>query len=87
MQGHLAAILMHLLELDMKRPKPTPGMTPWYSIEDMMALFDCCDRTIWKWVSTGKIPRPVRKGRKWSRWPKAQIDALIVEWGREGMEG
>lgn len=88
MQGHIAAdLLTHLLELlAMKRPKPTPGLSPWYDIEDMMALFSVGDRTIWKWVSAGKLPRPVRRGPKWSRWPRVQIDALIQEWAREGLE-
>lgn len=68
-----------------KRLQPTPGVvSPWYRTTDLMALFGVTDRTIQKWVSAGRLPQPVRKGRAWVRWPKTTIDALVANWLKGG---
>lgn len=58
--------------------------SPWYRLEDMMRLFDVSARTVWTWTAAGKLPQPRRKGRRWTRWPKDEIDALLVRWGKAG---
>ncbi len=57
---------------------------PWYRVEDMVRLFDVTERCIWTWVSQGRLPQPRRIGRRWTRWPKEEIDALLRGWGRAG---
>lgn len=64
-------------------PLPSEGPSPWYSMSDMMRLFDVTDRCVWSWVSAGKLPRPRKQGRRWTRWPKAEIDTLMETWGKE----
>lgn len=60
----------------------TTVVSPWYRKADLMALFGVTDRTIEKWVSMGRLPEPRKQGRGWVRWPKAEIDALLAEWGK-----
>lgn len=81
--GHAAAPLTPTRRVPCKRPKPTPNLAFFYSIADLMALFSVTDRTVWKWCASGRLPKPVRMGRKWSRWPKTQIDALLAEWAEQ----
>lgn len=59
------------------RTSAAPG-APWYRLADMCRLFDCAPRTIWKWVSEGRIPAPVRQGSRWTRWAKAVVDAHVA---------
>src|SRR5262249_18917043 len=61
-----------------KRPEPSALPSPWYTISDMMRLFSCSDKTVWKWTATGQLPAPVRKGRRWTRWPRETVDALLA---------
>lgn len=32
--------------------------------------------TIWECVRNGTLPKPIRRGEKWSRWPSAEIDTV-----------
>lgn len=56
--------------------------SPWYRLADMCRLFDCAPRTIWTWVSEGKLPQPVRNGSRWTRWPKEVVDELLKTWAQ-----
>lgn len=56
---------------------------PWYTVVQMAVLFAVHPRTIWKWSDLGRLPKPVRKSRKWVCWPKDEVDALLREWGKE----
>ena len=67
-----------------RRAQRSPGESPWYTIGDMMRLFDVTDKTIWKWTAAGKLPEPRRHGRRWTRWVKSEVDELLVKWGRAG---
>ena len=69
-----------------KHRAPVQGgpSNPWYSKADLAVLFGVGERTIEKWVATGQLPAPRKKGRKWTRWPKAEIDALLTDWGKTG---
>jgi len=61
-----------------KKPQPaTPG-SPWYRIADMTRLLDVSERTIWTWCSQGKLPPPVRRGPRWTRWSKDAVDAHLA---------
>jgi predicted DNA-binding transcriptional regulator AlpA len=61
--------------------RASEGPSPWYSVSDMMRLFDVTDRCIWTWVSRGLLPQPRKQGRRWTRWVKEEVDALLKEWG------
>lgn len=61
-------------------PKREPVASPWYDLKDMERLFQVNRRTVWVWVSCGRLPEPVRRTRKWVRWPRKKIDRLIREW-------
>lgn len=62
----------------MKRKPAHRSRSPsWYSVADLAALFDVSERCIWRWVQQGKLPPPVRKGLRWSRWNRRTIDKLI----------
>jgi predicted DNA-binding transcriptional regulator AlpA len=60
------------------------GEGPWYRLDDMCRLFDVGERCIWTWVANGRLPKPRRVGRRWSRWPRAEIDTLLAKWGKAG---
>lgn len=68
-----------------KGPQPTPGLvSPWYSKADVALLFAVSVRTIETWMTTGRLPAPIKRGRRWTMWPRAVIDALIADWSKEG---
>lgn len=69
--------------------KPVSADTegPWYRLADMCRLFDVGERCIWTWVSKGKLPQPCREGRRWTRWPREEIDELLRRWGRKRTAG
>lgn len=50
---------------------------PWLTVWDLTDLFGVGDRCIYRWVAAKKLPEPVRKSRRWSRWRKADIIPLI----------
>ena len=64
----------------MSRALKPNGQGPWYGIRDMVRLFDVSDRCIRKWEAAGRIPRAVRRGRRWTRWPKATVDEFLKTW-------
>lgn len=35
-------------------------------------------RTLWRWVSEGRIPEPIRVNRKMVRWKRIAIDEAIA---------
>lgn len=62
--------------------KPASSLEcPWYSLADMVALFSVGERCIWQWSASGRLPKPVRMGRRWTRWYKPTVDALLRKWG------
>jgi predicted DNA-binding transcriptional regulator AlpA len=67
-----------------KRPRPSNLPPIWYRCEDMCRLFDVSDRTVYRWCAIGKLPKPVKRGRRWSRWLKTEIDAVLAEMGVKG---
>lgn len=66
-----------------KPPKPTSAVVcPFYSKADLAVIFGVCTRTIEKWMTTERLPAPRKVGRKWTAWPKAEIDTLLADWGK-----
>jgi predicted DNA-binding transcriptional regulator AlpA len=67
--------------------KESSPSSPWYRAADLARLFDVDQRQVWKMASNGQIPPPVKRGRKWSRWPKQQIDEIIRDIGADPRQG
>lgn len=55
-----------------------------YTKAEMAKIFEVSVRTIETWTATGRLPSPRKVGRKWTAWVKAEIDALLVDWGKAG---
>lgn len=66
------------------RTRPPSPESRFYHAADLAKLFDVCERTIWTWTAIGQLPKPIRKSRKWTAWPKEQIDELLRKWGGTG---
>ncbi len=62
-----------------------PG--PWYRVAYLARIFDLGERAVWQWVADGRLPSPRRMGRRWTRWPKDEIDALLAKWRGEPKGG
>jgi excisionase family DNA binding protein len=46
------------------------------SAEELAKLMHVSERTLWRLLSAGKVPRPVRIGRN-TRWKLAEVTAWI----------
>ena len=36
----------------------------------------CARSTVWYMTAAGTLPRPIRRGEKWSRWPSDEVDII-----------
>jgi predicted DNA-binding transcriptional regulator AlpA len=36
----------------------------------------CARSSVWCMALAGTLPRPIKRGKKWSRWPSAEIDLV-----------
>ncbi len=49
------------------------------SVRDVAELFNVSDRTIRRWMSCGKLPKPLRMSDRFIRWKAEEILALGIE--------
>ncbi len=49
------------------------------TVAEVAAVLDVSPRTIWAWVAAGELPEPVRKGRRWVRWRRREVEAWLAE--------
>ena len=56
----------------------TPTKDSYYRDRDLAALFKVGRNTIWRWVSTGHLPPPVKLSPHCSRWRASDLDAWDV---------
>jgi predicted DNA-binding transcriptional regulator AlpA len=49
----------------------------WYTADEVARLFEVTKRTVWRWEQQGKVPKAVRKGKRWTRWRRGEVDAAI----------
>ncbi|WP_158640747.1 helix-turn-helix transcriptional regulator [Gemmobacter caeni] len=47
-----------------------------YTIDDLCEIFHCAKSTIWRWVSSGTFPKPIKIGGL-SRWTQAAVLGVI----------
>ena len=36
----------------------------------------CARSSVWCMALAGTLPRPIKRGKKWSRWPDVEIDLV-----------
>lgn len=56
---------------------PTVRNAYWMTADEVAIALDCSPRSIWKWADTGLIPAPVKRGNKWTRWRRQEIEAYV----------
>jgi excisionase family DNA binding protein len=62
-----------------KQPTPDAGRAaPMYTTADLAALFRVSARTVARWAASGRIPAPVRIGRR-NRWTASAIQHYLDE--------
>ena len=69
-----------------KRKRIRSPQCAFYSVAEVAELFDISERTVYLWADVGHLPEPIRRP-KWTRWPKQQIDAVLLSFGRKGPPG
>lgn len=47
-----------------------------YNIDDVSGMFKCAKSTIWRWVSAGTFPKPIKIGGT-SRWTQPTLAGVI----------
>lgn len=53
-------------------------MTELLTIKDIARLTKISERALRRWDSSGKMPRPIRRGQRIVRWPADVIEQWIV---------
>jgi len=52
---------------------------PLLTVRDVAHLLNVSPRTVWRLVSTGDLPRPIRLGPRTCRWRPADVARLVDE--------
>ena len=48
----------------------------WMTAREVAEFLDVSERCVWTWSSLGRLPKPVRRGGKWTRWKRREIEPL-----------
>jgi len=59
--------------------KPKRRNATWMTAPEVAEALACSDRTVWKWESEGVIPKAVRRGRRWTRWRRSEVEAFVAD--------
>lgn len=60
-------------------PRSAEGNLPrMITINELATILGMSKRTVWRLLSAGEIPEPVRLGGS-TRWPLAQVEAWIAD--------
>lgn len=52
---------------------PQTNLDPLLTVEDLAKLLKVSKRTVWRWVSLGRLPQPVRCSPSCVRWQAAAV--------------
>ncbi len=63
----------------MKARPLSPAGSRLMTVADVAALFSVHERTIFVWISSGRLPPPLRIGPRVVRWKREAIEALLAE--------
>lgn len=48
----------------------------WLTVKDCAALLNCSVPTIWRWVSAGAFPKPIKLGHL-TRWSENEVSEFL----------
>lgn len=51
------------------------------TVQQVCAMFNISRATVWRWVSTGHLPAPVKLGPNTTRWRAADVEAFLASRG------
>jgi len=46
-------------------------------VKEVAELLTVSERTVWAWTCTGDLPKPLRKGSRWVRWRRKDLEAWM----------
>ena len=55
-------------------------MTGYLTDQDLATRYAISRVTVWRWVSTGRLPAPVKIGPNCSRWIAEEVEAIEQGW-------
>ena len=61
-----------------KPEKTSTRESPWYTFRDVARLYSLSKRSVWRWEDQGRIPKAVRRGKRWTRWRKDEVDRHLA---------
>lgn len=47
------------------------------TVAEVAELLTVSTRTVWAWVADGTLPEPMRKGKRWTRWRRKDVEAFL----------
>jgi predicted DNA-binding transcriptional regulator AlpA len=47
------------------------------SVSAVSVRLDMSERAVWQWAREGRLPAPIRMGKRFVRWRKTDIDEFI----------
>lgn len=48
-----------------------------YRVKDMVRRLQIGESTVWRWAREGKLPEPIRLGRRVTVWRKKDVEAFL----------
>lgn len=60
------------------RVLPDTPLDPKLTVHEVAELFRVKPRTVWRWASSGVIPKPHRVGGRLARWRRSEIAAALA---------
>lgn len=60
----------------MKNHPPTPADVPLLTVVDVARIFQIGQRTVYDWVSRGRLPAPIKLSPWVMRWRREDIEKL-----------
>ena len=56
-------------------------------IKEVARILSVSPRTVWRWISLGKLPRPVSFSKVCKRWVESQLDEAILKMAQVQRDG
>ena len=58
-----------------------------YRVKDLVHRLQIGESTVWRWAREGKLPEPIRLGRRVTVWRRADIENFIAQVAEERPKG
>jgi predicted DNA-binding transcriptional regulator AlpA len=46
-------------------------------VKEVARIFSVCTRTVWRWVSIGRMPEPYHLAPGVKRWKRSEIESVV----------